>query len=213
MICSLFSIHNELLSSHTTATKVRRKKKKSNSSFFQLLPFFFLNHLFVLWYHLFTMLFVGHKVILTFSFVFNMFYMLQNMVFFFFSFFLTFSLVDNLFSPCRVGKFFLYINIELINKQPRENKCLTLSYCKKKKKKIKMLLCLYTVYLLAKGLICRKFCGKFKTMVFISSIFLIVFSGHNNVVRTIVHSPTGPAFLTCSDDFRARFWYRKANSD
>ncbi|CAE1310649.1 CSTF1 [Acanthosepion pharaonis] len=37
--------------------------------------------------------------------------------------------------------------------------------------------------------------------------------GHNNVVRTIVHSPTGPAFLTCSDDFRARFWYRKANSD
>lgn len=43
--------------------------------------------------------------------------------------------------------------------------------------------------------------------------FLFIFSGHNNVVRTIVHSPTGPAFLTCSDDFRARFWYRKANSD
>ncbi|XP_067123797.1 cleavage stimulation factor subunit 1 [Centruroides vittatus] len=36
--------------------------------------------------------------------------------------------------------------------------------------------------------------------------------GHNNVVRYIVHSPTGPAFLTCSDDFRARFWYRRAES-
>jgi len=37
--------------------------------------------------------------------------------------------------------------------------------------------------------------------------------GHNNVVRCIVHSPTGPAFLTCSDDFRARFWYKRALSD
>lgn len=36
--------------------------------------------------------------------------------------------------------------------------------------------------------------------------------GHNNVVRFISHSPTGPAFLTCSDDFRARFWYRRAES-
>lgn len=33
--------------------------------------------------------------------------------------------------------------------------------------------------------------------------------GHNNVVRCIVHSPTGPAFLTCSDDYRARFWYKR----
>ncbi|XP_013388489.1 cleavage stimulation factor subunit 1 [Lingula anatina] len=33
---------------------------------------------------------------------------------------------------------------------------------------------------------------------------------HNNVIPCIVHSPTGPAFLTCSDDFRARFWYKKA---
>lgn len=37
--------------------------------------------------------------------------------------------------------------------------------------------------------------------------------GHNNVVRCIVHSPTGPAFLTCSDDFRARFWYKRALTD
>lgn len=34
--------------------------------------------------------------------------------------------------------------------------------------------------------------------------------GHNGSVRTIVHSPTGPAFITCSEDYRARFWYRKA---
>ena len=26
----------------------------------------------------------------------------------------------------------------------------------------------------------------------------------------IAHSPIGPAFVSCSDDFRARFWYRKA---
>lgn len=37
--------------------------------------------------------------------------------------------------------------------------------------------------------------------------------GHNNVVRCISHSPTGPAFVTCSDDFRARFWYRKAETE
>lgn len=33
--------------------------------------------------------------------------------------------------------------------------------------------------------------------------------GHNGPVRLIVHSPVAPAFLTCSDDFRARFWYRR----
>lgn len=33
--------------------------------------------------------------------------------------------------------------------------------------------------------------------------------GHNGVVRHIVHSPASPAFLTCSDDFRARFWYKR----
>lgn len=33
--------------------------------------------------------------------------------------------------------------------------------------------------------------------------------GHNGVVRHIVHSPSTPAFLTCSDDFRARFWYKR----
>ncbi|XP_038221132.1 cleavage stimulation factor subunit 1 [Zerene cesonia] len=33
--------------------------------------------------------------------------------------------------------------------------------------------------------------------------------GHNGAVRYIVHSGTAPAFLTCSDDYRARFWYRR----
>ncbi|XP_023163576.2 cleavage stimulation factor subunit 1 [Drosophila hydei] len=36
--------------------------------------------------------------------------------------------------------------------------------------------------------------------------------GHNGPVRYITHSPNAPAFLTCSDDFRARFWYRRANN-
>ncbi len=34
--------------------------------------------------------------------------------------------------------------------------------------------------------------------------------GHNGAVRHIVHSPTAAAFLTCSDDFRARFWNNRA---
>ncbi|CAI5441858.1 unnamed protein product [Caenorhabditis angaria] len=33
--------------------------------------------------------------------------------------------------------------------------------------------------------------------------------GHTSSTRTFVHSPTMPAFLTGSDDHRARFWYRK----
>lgn len=33
--------------------------------------------------------------------------------------------------------------------------------------------------------------------------------GHNGPVRMLVHSPTQAAFLSCSDDFRARFWYRR----
>jgi cleavage stimulation factor subunit 1 len=33
--------------------------------------------------------------------------------------------------------------------------------------------------------------------------------GHNGPVRYITHSACTPAFLTCSDDFRARFWYRR----
>ncbi|XP_069402945.1 cleavage stimulation factor subunit 1 isoform X2 [Ovis canadensis] len=37
--------------------------------------------------------------------------------------------------------------------------------------------------------------------------------GHNNIVRCIVHSPTNPGFMTCSDDFRARFWYRRSTTD
>jgi cleavage stimulation factor subunit 1 len=34
--------------------------------------------------------------------------------------------------------------------------------------------------------------------------------GHNGIVRFLVHSPTSPAFLSCSDDFRARFWFRRS---
>lgn len=37
--------------------------------------------------------------------------------------------------------------------------------------------------------------------------------GHNGPVRFIIHSPTAPAFLTCSDDFRARFWFRRVNTN
>lgn len=33
--------------------------------------------------------------------------------------------------------------------------------------------------------------------------------GHNGPVRFLTHSPVAPAFLTCSDDFRARFWVRR----
>ncbi|KAL0277084.1 UNVERIFIED_CONTAM: hypothetical protein PYX00_004488 [Menopon gallinae] len=33
--------------------------------------------------------------------------------------------------------------------------------------------------------------------------------GHNGPVRMIMHSPTGPAFVSCSDDHRARFWQRR----
>ncbi|XP_076056650.1 cleavage stimulation factor subunit 1 Cst50 [Oratosquilla oratoria] len=33
--------------------------------------------------------------------------------------------------------------------------------------------------------------------------------GHNGPVRHMVHSPCSPSFITCSDDFRARFWYRR----
>jgi cleavage stimulation factor subunit 1 len=33
--------------------------------------------------------------------------------------------------------------------------------------------------------------------------------GHNGPIRRIVHSSVSAGFLTCSDDFRARFWYRR----
>jgi len=33
--------------------------------------------------------------------------------------------------------------------------------------------------------------------------------GHNGPIRRIVHSAVSAGFLTCSDDFRARFWYRR----
>jgi len=36
--------------------------------------------------------------------------------------------------------------------------------------------------------------------------------GHNGAVRFITHSPTEAAFLTCSDDFRARFWFKRPMS-
>jgi cleavage stimulation factor subunit 1 len=35
--------------------------------------------------------------------------------------------------------------------------------------------------------------------------------GHNGVVKCIVHSPTMPQFISCSDDFRARFWSKRSN--
>lgn len=35
--------------------------------------------------------------------------------------------------------------------------------------------------------------------------------GHNSNVRFICHSPNSAAFLSCSDDYRARFWYRKVD--
>jgi len=34
--------------------------------------------------------------------------------------------------------------------------------------------------------------------------------GHQGSVRQIVHSPTNAAFLTCSDDMRARYWVKRA---
>ncbi|ESO02995.1 hypothetical protein HELRODRAFT_80748 [Helobdella robusta] len=37
--------------------------------------------------------------------------------------------------------------------------------------------------------------------------------GHNGLVRCIAHSPVSPALVSCSDDFRARFWYRKTDSE
>eukprot|EP00096_Caligus_rogercresseyi_P012804 TRINITY_DN5482_c0_g1_i1.p1 TRINITY_DN5482_c0_g1~~TRINITY_DN5482_c0_g1_i1.p1 ORF type:complete len:447 (-),score=116.43 TRINITY_DN5482_c0_g1_i1:136-1476(-) len=36
--------------------------------------------------------------------------------------------------------------------------------------------------------------------------------GHNGAVRNIVHSTVSPAFLTSSDDFRARFWFKRSSS-
>ena len=33
--------------------------------------------------------------------------------------------------------------------------------------------------------------------------------GHNQIVRWITHSPDSAAFISCSDDFRARFWYKR----
>ena len=33
--------------------------------------------------------------------------------------------------------------------------------------------------------------------------------GHNGPVRWMVHSPTQAAFLSCSDDYRARFWFQR----
>lgn len=37
--------------------------------------------------------------------------------------------------------------------------------------------------------------------------------GHNGAVRHLVHSPTHPAFITCSDDYRARFWVRRSSNE
>ncbi|ULU04594.1 hypothetical protein L3Y34_017390 [Caenorhabditis briggsae] len=37
--------------------------------------------------------------------------------------------------------------------------------------------------------------------------------GHTSACRTFVHSPSMPAFMTGSDDHRARFWYRKPTTN
>jgi cleavage stimulation factor subunit 1 len=37
--------------------------------------------------------------------------------------------------------------------------------------------------------------------------------GHNSNVRYLCHSPTTASFLTCSDDYRARFWHRRPATD
>jgi cleavage stimulation factor subunit 1 len=37
--------------------------------------------------------------------------------------------------------------------------------------------------------------------------------GHNGVVKCIVHSPSAPHFISCSDDFRARFWCKRTSLD
>jgi len=37
--------------------------------------------------------------------------------------------------------------------------------------------------------------------------------GHNQSVRYIAHSPSSASFITCSDDFRARFWHRRGPMD
>lgn len=34
--------------------------------------------------------------------------------------------------------------------------------------------------------------------------------GHNGTVKCIVHSPTSPHFITCSEDYRARFWCKRS---
>ena len=37
--------------------------------------------------------------------------------------------------------------------------------------------------------------------------------GHQGPARRIAHSPTAPAFISCSEDHRARFWYKKIGSE
>lgn len=44
---------------------------------------------------------------------------------------------------------------------------------------------------------------------FINKFVLFFFLGHTAPTRAFVHSPTMPAFITGSDDCRARFWFRK----
>ncbi len=34
--------------------------------------------------------------------------------------------------------------------------------------------------------------------------------GHNGVVKCLVHSTSSPQFISCSDDYRARFWSKKS---
>lgn len=60
---------------------------------------------------------------------------------------------------------------------------------------------------------CSKFPQKANGSISYSSVVIFsifhhfLFTGHNNTIGCVRHSPTAAAFVSCSDDFRARFWY------
>lgn len=39
------------------------------------------------------------------------------------------------------------------------------------------------------------------------NVLIIASIGHTNTIGCLQHSPTATAFISCSDDNRARFWY------
>ena len=44
-------------------------------------------------------------------------------------------------------------------------------------------------------------------MVIVDILRIVLHSGHTNSIGCLQHSPTATAFISCSDDNRARFWY------